>query len=256
MLIENKPFLEVEELHKRFSHVEALRGATLNAYQRQILAIVGDNGAGKSTLIKALSGVLTPDSGTISIQGKEYNRLTPRLARECGIAAVFQDLSLINSQNVWENIFLGQEYHRKGWLNCNQMRREATRLLESLNIDIKNIDVPVGNLSGGQRQALAIARAIRQGRKLVIFDEPTAAMGYRETLAVQKLIKELTKQGLGIIVISHNIQQVFELADRICVMRQGIVQGIVQTKAVTMDDIVAMIMGSTNTNVDNRKNNK
>ncbi len=245
-------FLEVEELRKRFNHVEALRGATLNAYQRQILAIVGDNGAGKSTLIKALSGVLTPDSGTIIIQGKKYDRLTPRLARGCGISTVYQDLALVNSQNVWENIFLGQEYHRSGWLNHTRMRKEATSLLESLNIDIQNIDAPVANLSGGQRQALAIARAIHQGGKMIIFDEPTAAMGYRETLAVQKLIKDLTYQGFGIIVINHNIQQVFELADRICVMRQGIVQGIVQTRAVTMDDVVAMIMGGLAANVNVR----
>jgi ABC-type sugar transport system ATPase subunit len=220
--METNAFLEVEELRKRFNHVEALRGANLNAYQRQIMAIVGDNGAGKSTLIKALSGVLTPDSGTIAIQGKEYHHLTPRLARECGIATVYQDLALVNSQNVWENIFLGQEHHRRGWLNHNRMRQEAAGLLDSLNIDIKNIDTPVGNLSGGQRQALAIARPIRQGRKMIIFEEPTAAMGYRETQAVQELIKKLTPQGFGVIVISHNIQQVFELADRICVMRQGL----------------------------------
>ena len=238
----NQPFIEVKGLKKNFGHIEALRGANLEARCGEILAIVGDNGAGKSTLIKALSGALTPDEGLIVIDGQPYSSLTPKLAGANGITTVYQDLSLVNSQTVWENIFLGHEYRNAGWLNKKKMRLEAAQLLSDLNVAIHNHEEIVANLSGGQRQAVAVARAIHQGGKMIILDEPTAAMGLRETAATQKLIKHLAEQGYGIIIISHNIQQVFELSDRICVMRQGQVLALVDTAAVTSDDIVSMII--------------
>ncbi len=243
-----QPFLEVKELKKSFGHIEALKGASLQAKCGEVLAIVGDNGAGKSTLIKTLSGALTPDSGSIIVDGKEYGHLTPKLAGDNGISTVYQDLSLVNTQTVWENIFLGHEYRNFGWLNKKKMRREAAELLNNLNISIHNHEEIVGNLSGGQRQAIAVARAIHHGGKMIILDEPTAAMGLRETAATQQLIKNLAVQGYGVIIISHNIQQVFELSDRICVMRQGQVLALVDTKSVTSDDIVSMIVSGTSLN--------
>jgi ABC-type sugar transport system ATPase subunit len=238
----NNLYLEVKDLKKNFKHIEALRGANLKAYSGQVLAIVGDNGAGKSTLIKALSGVLKPDQGEMIINGVAYAHLTPKLAGECGISTVYQDLALVNTQNVWENIFLGHEYRKLGWLNQKKMRKEAFDLIESLGIAIEDHDTVVGNMSGGQRQAVAVARALRQGGKLFIFDEPTAAMGYKETIAVQQLIESLRQRGFGVIIISHNIQQVYKLADCICVMRQGMVVDTVDKNSVTTDDIVTMIV--------------
>ena len=242
---ENRPFLEVKELKKNFGHIQALKGANLEARCGEILAIVGDNGAGKSTLIKALSGALTPDEGTIVVDGTAYAHLTPKLAGENGISTVYQDLALVNTQTVWENIFLGHEHRSFGWLDTKKMRQEAAELLDKLNVAIHNHEAIVGDLSGGQRQAIAVARAIRQGGKMIILDEPTAAMGLKETAAVQRLIKNLAAQGYGVIIISHNIQQVFDLSDRICVMRQGQVMALVETKSVTADDIVTMIVSGT-----------
>ncbi len=245
---ERQPYIRVENLKKNFGHIEALKGASLEAYPGEILAIVGDNGAGKSTLIKALSGAITPDGGVISIDGQSFAHLTPKLAEEKGITTVYQDLALVNTQTVWENIFLGHEYRRWGWLNKKKMRRETAELLERLQVSIPDQESVVADLSGGQRQALAVARAIRQGGKMIILDEPTAAMGLKETAAVQKLIRHLADQGYGVIIISHNIPQVFELSDRICVIRQGKVLAVLDTKSVTADDIVCMIVGGSASN--------
>lgn len=232
----------LEGISKNFQHIEALRGVDLEINGGQVLAIVGDNGAGKSTLIKILSGVLKPDRGRLLINGAPHAYLTPRLAGSCGISTVYQDLALVNTLNVWENIFLGHEYRRFGMLRRQRMRRESTELLRRLGIEIKDQESLAGNLSGGQRQAIAVARALHQGGKLFIFDEPTAAMGYRETQAVQRLIKGLSEKGYAVIMISHNIQQVYDLADRICVMRQGRVVATVARQASSPDDIVAMIV--------------
>ena len=240
----NKPLLAVKDIKKSFGHVEALRGVSLEAYAGHVLAIVGDNGAGKSTLIKTLSGVLPPDSGEIIIGDNSYKKLTPKLALANGISTVFQDLSLVNTQDIVENIFLGHEYRKFGWLNKKKMRKETIELLVRLGIQIPGYDVLVRDLSGGQRQSIAVARAVHQGGKLVIFDEPTAAMGLKETAAVEELIKKLADSGLAVIIISHNIPQVFKLSDRVCVMRQGSVVDVVETASVTTEDIVAMITGA------------
>ena len=187
----------------------------------EVLAIVGDNGARKSTLIKILSGVLKPDCGIIRLEGKEYERLTPRKASESGISTVYQDLALGNTMDVAANLFLGNERTRGGFLQKKVMNEEAKRLLEDLDIHIPDVTVPVGNLSGGQRQGVAVARLVHRGGKILIFDEPTAAMGLNESNAVLRLIKKLAAQGYAVIIISHNLPQVFHISDRICVMRQG-----------------------------------
>lgn len=239
-----KPLLEVRNLKKSFGHVEALRGVSIDAYAGSVLAIVGDNGAGKSTLIKMLSGVLTPDDGEIIIDGESHSKLTPKLALEKGVSTVFQDLALVNTQDIVENLFLGCEHRKFGFLKKKKMRKEAVELLLRLGIQIPGYDVLVGDLSGGQRQGVAVARAVHQGGKLLIFDEPTAAMGLKETAAVEELIKKLAEEGFAIIIISHNIPQVFRLSNRICVMRQGEVVDIVDTHSVNTEDIVSMITGA------------
>ena len=225
--------------------MEALRGVSLTANLGEVLAIVGDNGAGKSTLIQILSGAISPDQGEIIIEGKTYSHLHPKIALKAGISTVYQDLALVNTLDVSENIFLGQEQKKWGFcLDKKRMRMASAQLLAQLKIQIPAQDAPVGYLSGGQRQGVAVARAVHQGGKLLIFDEPTAAMGLKETAKVQGLIANLAKQGYGVIVISHNMQQVFAIAQRICVMRQGKVAQLVETAAVQPDDVVAMITGA------------
>ncbi len=244
MAEEKIPFLETKDIYKSFGHVEALRGVSMNAYEGEVLAIVGDNGAGKSTLIKILSGVLLPDSGIIRIDGREYQGLTSKKAIESGVSTVYQDLALGNTMDVASNLFLGRELSRYGFLQKRKMREEAERLLRDLDIRIPDVTVPVGNLSGGQRQGVAVARLVHNGGRLLIFDEPTAAMGLNESNAVLKLIKRLAGEGLTVIIISHNLPQVFSISDRICVMRQGKVIKELKTEDTVMDEVVAMITGA------------
>lgn len=238
------PFLKVRNIQKQFGHVKALRGVSVQAYQGEVLAIVGDNGAGKSTLIKILSGVLEPDEGEIEIDGKTYRTLTPRKAIDAGVSTVYQDLALGSSMDVAANLFLGREIARGGFLNKKKMIEEAEKLLESLEIQIPDVTVPVGNLSGGQRQGVAVARLVHNGGKLLIFDEPTAAMGLNESNAVLRLIRKLAADGYAVIIISHNLPQVFHISDRICVMRQGQVMKELLTKETTMDEVVSLITGA------------
>lgn len=218
----------------------------MTAYEGEVLAIVGDNGAGKSTLIKIMSGVLSPDAGIIQISGERYKRLTPKLAGEIGVSTVYQDLALGNTMDVTANLFLGEEISEFGFLKKKEMNRQAEKLLIDLDINIPDVTVPVGNLSGGQRQGVAVARLVHRGGKLLIFDEPTAAMGVNESNAVLSLIKRLANQGYAVIVISHNMPQVFHVSDRICVMRQGRVMKELKTVDTTMDEVVSLITGSLN----------
>lgn len=218
----------------------------MTAYEGEVLAIVGDNGAGKSTLIKIMSGVLSPDAGIIQISGERYKRLTPKLAGEIGVSTVYQDLALGNTMDVTANLFLGEEISKFGFLKKKEMNRQAEKLLIDLDINIPDVTVPVENLSGGQRQGVAVARLVHRGGKLLIFDEPTAAMGVNESNAVLSLIKRLANQGYAVIVISHNMPQVFHVSDRICVMRQGRVMKELKTIDTTMDEVVSLITGSLN----------
>lgn len=236
--------LKTSDIKKSFNHVKALRGVSISAYAGEVLAIVGDNGAGKSTLIKILSGAISPDSGTIEIDGEVYNKLNPKLAGDIGISTVYQDLALGDTMDVTSNLFLGQEFSTCGFLKKKKMQAKAEELLQELKIDISDVTLPVGNLSGGQRQGVAVARLIYKGGKLLIFDEPTAAMGLNESNAVLKLIEWLRAQGFAVIIISHNMAQVFQISDRICVMRQGKVMSVLKTKDTTMDEVVGLITGS------------
>jgi ABC-type sugar transport system ATPase subunit len=220
--LQKTPVIRVQNIHKNFGSIHVLRGVNLEVYPGEAVALVGDNGSGKSTLIKILSGTYKPAQGSIYIHNKLIERLTPKKALSEGIATVYQDLSLDNYRDVTGNIFLGQELTKWGLvLDYPAMEQEAIRLLKELNINIPDPSVPVGYLSGGQRQGVAIARAVFQGKEIMIFDEPTAAMGVKETATTLKLIHSLTKRGIAVIIVSHNLFQVFDIAHRVCIIKRG-----------------------------------
>jgi fructose transport system ATP-binding protein len=245
------PILEARGLVKRYGHVEALRGADLDLFPNEILAIIGDNGAGKSTLIKALSGALQPDEGEIRLDGETVHFRTPRDARGAGIETVYQDLAVAPALDIAANIFLGRETRRRGllgnvlrMLDKGAMRREATRHFAELKIGVQSITQPVEDLSGGQRQGVAVARAATWARRLVIMDEPTAALGVKETGQVLDLILRVRERGLPVILISHDMPNVFELADRITIMRLGKRVAVVTPQSHSMAEAVAIMTGA------------
>ena len=218
----SQPIVELRGIRKSFGPFIALDGADFAAYPGEVTALVGDNGSGKSTLIKTLTGYIAPDSGTIVVRGREHARLTPRRAIEEGIGVVYQDLALDDEKSCAENIFLGREIVRGGvFLDRRAMRRRARELLDSLGIDIPDVDQKVSGMSGGQRQALAIARTMCFPHDILVFDEPTSAMGMRETDRAMGLFRRLRDDGKSVILISHNLFQVFDIADRISVMSHG-----------------------------------
>lgn len=237
------PLLAAQGITKSFGNIQALRGVDFTVHAGEIVAIVGDNGSGKSTFIKILSGNLRPNSGTIRINEHEYRYLTPKQSLAAGISTVYQDLSLDDYRDVAANIFLGNELTWGGlFLRRKKMQEIAASLIEELNIGIPDITLPVGSFSGGQRQAVAVARAVYHGKKLVIFDEPTAAMGVRESAAVLRLIGELAVREMGIIIICHNLHQVFDIADKVCIMRHGKIFRTAQTAATSQAEIQQMIV--------------
>jgi fructose transport system ATP-binding protein len=246
------PILEARGLVKQYGHVVALRGADLELYPNEILAIIGDNGAGKSTLIKALSGALQPDEGEIRLDGEPVHFRSPRDARGAGIETVYQDLAVAPALDIAANIFLGRERRRRGplgrvlrMLDKGAMRREATRHFAELKIGVQSITQPVEDLSGGQRQGVAVARAATWARRLVIMDEPTAALGVKETGQVLDLIRRVRERGLPVILISHDMPNVFELADRIQIMRLGRRVAVVTPATHSMAEAVAVMTGAT-----------
>ena len=217
-----KIMISMNHISKCFGFVQALQDMDFRAYEGEVTAIVGDNGSGKSTLMKILSGCLKPDSGEIAIEGKIFSHLTIQQAMDHGITTVYQDLALDNHKDCAGNVFLGREKKKLGiFLDHRQMKRDTSKLLEHLKIHIQDIEIPVARLSGGQRQALAIARAVDRGGKIMIFDEPTSAMGMKETAKIMELFQELKSSGKTILLISHNLFQVFDIADRICVIHNG-----------------------------------
>lgn len=217
----SRPVVEMRHISKSFGHIRAVSDASMTVEEGQVTAIVGDNGSGKSTLIKILSGNLKPDGGTIAINGEEHKSLDVRSSLRMGVRTVYQDLALDNTKNSVENIFLGHEITSMGFLMKRVMRSKAEQLLDDLNITIPDLETPVANLSGGQRQGLAIARALNYPGQLLILDEPTAAMGLRESRNTIDLMKKLKAQGVTQLIISHNLHQVFEVSDRIYIMRAG-----------------------------------
>ncbi|KWX00588.1 sugar ABC transporter ATP-binding protein [Carbonactinospora thermoautotrophica] len=238
------PVLSLRGISKRFGAVQALTDVELDVYAGEVVALVGDNGAGKSTLIKVISGVGPADEGTIEWQGRRVEINRPYDAQQLGIATVYQDLALCDNLDVVANLFLGRERTRRGVLDEIEMERRARELLQSLSVKIPSVRIPVASLSGGQRQSVAIARSLLGEPKIVLLDEPTAALGVEQTAHVLDLIKRLREQGLGVILISHNLADVRAVADRIAVLRLGRNNGFFKTDEVTQEEIVAAITGA------------
>ena len=249
----NGTVLEARNLVKTFGHVVGLAGVDLTLHRGEVLAVIGDNGAGKSTLIKCLSGAMVPDSGDMLVDGRPATFRSTQEARLAGIETVYQNLAVAPALDIASNLFLAREQRRPGvlgtvfrMLDGGAMRKEAKRHIDELGIStLQNINQAVETLSGGQRQAVAVARAAAFGGKVVILDEPTAALGVRETGQVLNLIRDLRDRGLAIILISHNMPNVFEVADRIHIQRLGRCAGVITPQSHTPAEAVAIMTGAT-----------
>lgn len=246
------PVLEVRGAAKKFGAVTALDGVSLELGSGEVLALLGDNGAGKSTLIKSISGAQTLDEGSLYIDGRPVVFKSPTDARRYGIETVYQDLALFDNLSVVDNFFAGREIvapnraSRIGLLRTRQMTKTVEAILRDLEVNVPDVRLPVGLLSGGQRQAIAVARAVNFAARVVILDEPTAALGVRETRNVLRLVKRLSNRGVSVILISHSLDQVSEVADRAVVLRRGTKVGEAVPSATEHDRIVGMIVGSAN----------
>jgi len=245
------PVLQVRNATKRFGAVQALDNVSISAYANEVLALLGDNGAGKSTLIKCISGVHRLDAGIVEIDGLAHQIHTPAEARRAGIETVYQDLALFDNMDATGNFYAGRELAKPRWLprsiqalDTQRMERETQQLLDRLKVVLPKFNAQVGLMSGGQRQAVAVARAAAFARKVVILDEPTAALGVRESRQVMSLVQRLREEGNAVILITHNMDQVVEYADRAMVMRRGRKVGEVRPSPDTKQDIVSMIVGA------------
>jgi simple sugar transport system ATP-binding protein len=245
----DEPIFEAKDVIKRFGRVTALRGVSYDLRAGEVHALVGDNGAGKSTLIKILSGVIHPDGGEILIDGEPVTLGSPREARALGIETVYQDLALANHLDASANLFLGREALQPGvlgwlgFLDGRTMRRRTEEELRHLKINIPSVRAAVLGMSGGQRQAVAVARAAAWGSRIVIMDEPTAALGVRESAMVLELIREVRSNGVAVVMISHNLPETFAVADRITVVRLGRDVATFRTSESSVEAIVAMMTG-------------
>ncbi|NDJ62780.1 MAG: sugar ABC transporter ATP-binding protein [Chloroflexi bacterium] len=245
-----QPILEVQQISKYFGGLTALDKASLAVYPGEVVALLGDNGAGKSTLIKCISGVHKPDEGVIMFDGRDVGHAPPAAIREMGIETIYQDLALAENLDVGANVFLGKEVKKRlfGLLpvtDDDYMRTEAAKVLDRLDIHIPSLKQKLVSLSGGQRQAVAIARALYWDAKLVIMDEPTAALGVPEQRKVLALVKSLREQNIPVIIISHTMQDVMEVADRMIVMRRGKLVANLPRAEATVDLLVKHIIGAT-----------
>ncbi|HUN90793.1 MAG TPA: ATP-binding cassette domain-containing protein [Burkholderiaceae bacterium] len=246
-----EPVFVARGLVKRYGQVTALDGADFELRAGEILAVIGDNGAGKSTLIKALSGAIIPDEGEIRLDGQVVHFRSPIDARRAGIETVYQDLAVAPAMTIAENLFLGREPCRRGFLgrffrilDKKAMHDGAVKYMQELKIGIRSMKQPVETLSGGQRQGVAVARSAAFARHVVIMDEPTAALGVKEGNMVLDLIRRVRDRGLPVILISHNMPHVFEIADRIHIQRLGRRAAVVNPRAISMSDTVAVMTGA------------
>ncbi|MDK2897235.1 MAG: ribose transport system ATP-binding protein [Candidatus Atribacteria bacterium] len=243
------PLLEVKNIVKRFGGLVAVNRVSMEVYPGEVVALLGDNGAGKSTLIKVVSGVYPPDEGEIYFEGKEVKINNPMDAIQLGIETIYQDLALAENLNVYSNIFLGREKLKK-WLGLvsvldhDYMHDESKKVLDRLGIEIPSLKNKIKMLSGGQRQSVAISRSIYWKAKLLIMDEPTAALGVAEQRKVLDLVRTLKDQGVGVIIISHQLYDVFQVADRMIVLRRGEKVGERITKDTNSDEIVGLMVGA------------
>ncbi len=249
--VSQTPILEAKGLVKHYGHVVAIDGADFDLFPGEILAVIGDNGAGKSTLIKALSGAVIPDKGKIFLNGEEVHLRSPLDARHYGIETVHQSLAVAPALNIVDNMFMGREIRKPGvlgsvfrMLDKKKMLADATLYMQDLKFRIQSMQQPVETLSGGQRQGVAVARAAAFARNVIILDEPTAALGVKESGMVLELIRKVRDRGLPVILISHNMPHVFEIADRIHVHRMGKRAAIVRPQDYSMSDVVAIMTGA------------
>jgi simple sugar transport system ATP-binding protein len=243
MRSDSEPFVRMVGITKRFGGVWALRGVDFTVDRGEVVGLVGDNGAGKSTLIKILAGVYPPDQGELYIDGERVRFKSPLDAKARGIETVYQELALVDQLDVPANVFLGREPTSGPFIDRSRMRQEAQVLLASLEIQIDSLRTPVSQLSGGQRQAVAIARAVRTEPRLVIFDEPTAALAPPEAARVLELVRRLRARGIAAVFISHTLQHVFAVADRIVVLRSGMKVADRPAAATTLEEVVRQMVG-------------
>ena len=240
------PLMRVVGLEKSYGGLRAVDDVSFDVHQGEILALVGDNGAGKSTLVKALAGAQPPDRGRIEIDGRESLFRTPRDAEAAGVGCLHQGLGLVDALDVPENVFLGRELQAKVFgvvsqLDHGRMRERTIELLDRFGVHLPRLNDPVSRLSGGQRQTIAISRLLLQDARLIIMDEPMAALGVEEGRRVLELVLNMRTEGISVIVISHNLEHVFQLADRIAVLKNGKLIGVVETASTTRDAVVRMI---------------
>lgn len=246
---ELEPLLEVRNVTKRYGGVTALRGADLTLYPGEVLGLVGDNGAGKSTLVNILSGSIAPTSGQILISGRAVTLKTPVDARRCGIETVYQDLALAPDLAIWANMFAGRErlvpgfLRHLGWLDRKTMESETAEYLQRTKIRIASVNSLVGRLSGGQRQAVAVARAAAWGTRIMILDEPTAALGVEQQEKVAELVEAIAARGISVILVTHNLRQVRQLCTRTAVMFQGQVITTLRMAETDVNEVVSWITG-------------
>jgi D-xylose transport system ATP-binding protein len=241
------PLLVLENIRKNFGAIEALRGISFSIARGEVVALLGDNGAGKSTLVKIISGGLEPTSGRMLFEGQEFLAKTPAEAKAAGIETVYQDLSLCTNVDVVANFFMGREITRKilgvPVLDERAMEDVVAKALVNAGTRIPSLRTKVEHLSGGQRQAIELNRFVHWGGKLVLLDEPFAALGVEQTRRGLEMIRQVAKQGIGVVIITHIMQQAFQVADRIVVIRQGVVAGDVPTSKTSPDEVVRMITG-------------
>jgi simple sugar transport system ATP-binding protein len=239
------PVLALENIRKVFGGIVALENVTLDLHAGEVMALVGDNGAGKSTLVKIICGVHPPTSGRMLLDGEEASFADPSAAHKRGIQVVFQDLALAEQQPVYMNLFLGRELVTGPLrrLDRRRMIRETRELVQAMDVRIPSATDAIRDLSGGQRQGVAIARATHWAGKLILMDEPTAALGVAETAKVEKIIHGLKERNLAVLLISHSLDQVFRLSDRICVLRRGVQVGVRRTAETSSNEIVSIITG-------------
>ncbi|MER5389334.1 ATP-binding cassette domain-containing protein [Saccharopolyspora sp. NPDC002686] len=244
-----KALLEARSIVRRFGHVEALRGADFTVHAGEIVGLIGDNGAGKSTLVKILSGADQPTSGTILVDGEAVTFGDPHAAREAGVETVYQDLALAADLDPAANLYLGREILKPGllgklgFLDTQAMARETSQVVRRLGVALKDAGASVADLSGGQRQSVAVARAAMWARKVIFMDEPTAALGVVQTEGVLNLIKRVRDEGIAVVLISHNMQQVLDVCDRVEVLRLGRRVGALRTAGASVQDLVAAMTG-------------
>jgi D-xylose transport system ATP-binding protein len=248
--VNSEPLLSVQGIRKRYGAVQALQNVSIDVHPGEVVALVGDNGAGKSTTIKMIAGVTQPDEGQIYFEGKPVALTDPAVAEKLGIQTVYQDLALCDNLDIVSNLFLGRELKKSiipkilNIVQKSEMEERAVPVLRDLGINLPPLNTTVASLSGGQRQTVAVARAVLWGSKLVMMDEPTAALGVAQTKAVLELIQRLASKGVGVLVISHNMSDVFQIADRIVVLRLGqTVKNFVKTES-TREEVIAAITGA------------